>query len=67
MSAIVMIWMIEWARRKDTLKPTEWRQKMFIVKVILGQRLEGQRFEVTKITSNSGPALYQLWDLGTNQ
>lgn len=22
--------------------------------------LEGQRFKVTKITSNSGPALYQL-------
>lgn len=50
--------MIEWTRRKDTLKPIEW--KMPTVKVVLGQRLEGQIFEVTKITSNPGPALYEL-------
>lgn len=50
--------MIEWTRRKDTLKPTEWSMPM--VKVVLGQRLKGQIFEVTKITSNPGPALYEL-------
>ena len=52
--------MIEWTRRKDTLKPTEWN--MPVVKVVLGQRLKGQIFEVTKITSNPGPALFFIFE-----
>ena len=32
----------------------------FLERETVEQRLEGQRFEVTKITSNSAPALYQL-------
>ena len=57
----------KWTRRKGTLKPIEWRQKMLTVKVVLGQRLEGRIFEGTKIPFIPGPALYQLWDLGDNQ